>query len=86
DNTYRYILDRLDGRLDGKVDYINAACIFRDELFGLDRNGNISRVTVIECPGLSKEQIYIQANAWFVDSFNSGKSVIQLNEKEEGVI
>lgn len=43
-------------------------------------------INIIQAPSLSKDQIYIQTNSWFVHTFNSGKSVIQLNEKDAGTI
>lgn len=85
-NGYDDILDVLDGSRDGMVDYLSAALFFRDQIAGIDKNGNISMINVIQAPSLSKDQIYIQTNSWFVNTFNSGKSVIQLNEKDAGVI
>lgn len=85
-NEYADILDGLDGEDDGIIDYLSVATFFRDNIAGIDKNGNISMMNIIEAPRLSKEQIYIQANSWFVHTFNSGKSVIQLNEKEAGTI
>lgn len=86
DNKYNYILDAIDGAQDDIIDYLGAALFFKENITGIDENGNISIVNVIECPGMSKDQIYIQANSWFVNTFNSGKSVIQLNDKDMGVI
>lgn len=85
-NKYDDILDCLDGVNDGEIDYLTAALFFRDNIAGIDKNGNISMINIIECPGFTKEHIYIQANSWFVNTFNSGKSVIQLNDKEAGTI
>ena len=85
-NEYADILDGLDGEDDGIIDYLSVATFFRDNIAGIDKNGNISMMNIIEAPRLYKEQIYIQANSWFVHTFNSGKSVIQLNEKEAGTI
>lgn len=72
--------------MDGAIDYPKAAQFFRDHFAGIDANGNISTTTVIGCPNLSKNDIYIQAHSWFVNSFNSGKSVIQFDDKEAGTI
>lgn len=85
-NEYADILDDLDGDNDGIIDYLNAAIFFKDNIAGIDKNGNISMIDIIESPSLTKEQIYIQANSWFVHTFNSGKSVIQLNDKDAGTI
>lgn len=54
--------------------------------FPLDINRQISTTNVIDVEGKSKDEQYILANSWFVAQFNSGKSVIQLNDKEAGVI
>lgn len=85
-NEYADILDDLDGDDDGIIDYLNVAIFFRDNIAGIDKNGNISMINIIDSPRSEKEKIYIQANSWFVHTFNSGKSVIQLNEKEAGTI
>jgi Domain of unknown function (DUF4468) with TBP-like fold len=41
---------------------------------------------IIEVPNLSKDEIYIKANAWFVEEFKSAESVIQFQDKEAGKI
>ena len=41
---------------------------------------------IIEIEGLSKDKLYIKANAWFVETFNSAESVIEFQDKEEGKI
>jgi len=41
---------------------------------------------VIEVPGVSQEELYIRANAWFVKYFNSAESVIEFRDKENGKI
>ena len=70
---------------DGKVKDQEAALAIK-ELYGLDKNNAITRVTVIEDITKSKEQIYVAVNDWFVRSFNDSKAVIQLNDKEAGCI
>ena len=39
---------------------------------------------VIDVPGKSMAELYVIANSWFVDNFNSAESVIQFQDKEEG--
>jgi len=39
---------------------------------------------VIEVQGVSKDKLYVQVNAWFVEAFNSAESVIEFQDKEEG--
>jgi len=41
---------------------------------------------IINLDGKSKDDIYISANSWFVDNFNSAESVIQFQDKEAGKI
>lgn len=41
---------------------------------------------IIEIPGQTKDQIYIKANSWFVETFNSAESVIEFQDKEAGKI
>ena len=52
----------------------------------LDQNQQISFTTVIDAPNKTKDELFIMLNNWFVASFNSGKSVIQMADKEQGVI
>ena len=37
---------------------------------------------IINLDGKSKDDIYISANGWFVDNFNSAESVIQFQDKK----
>lgn len=41
---------------------------------------------IIEVSGQSKDEIYIKANAWFVETFISAESVIEFQDKESGKI
>lgn len=41
---------------------------------------------IIETPGQTKDEIYIKANSWFVETFNSAESVIEFQDKEAGKI
>ena len=41
---------------------------------------------IINLDGKSQDDIYISANGWFVDNFNSAESVIQFQDKEAGKI
>ena len=68
-----------------KIDYQKTALSLA-ELYPLDKHNAISRSVVYNIPGKSANEIYIEVNNWFVHTFNSGKSVIQLNDKEEGCI
>lgn len=55
-------------------------------MYPLDKNNAISHSITYSIPGKNKNDIYLEVNNWFVHSFKSGKSVIQLNEKDEGCI
>ncbi len=41
---------------------------------------------IIEIVNQNKDQIYIRANGWFVETFNSAESVIEFQDKEAGKI
>lgn len=70
---------------DGKVKDQEAAEAIKN-LYALDKNNAITRVEIVDSIPKTKEQIYVDVNNWFVHSFNDGKSVIQFNDKEQGVI
>ena len=52
----------------------------------LDKNNALTYTQVIEAPGKTKEQLYILLNYWYSATFSSGEAVIQLNDKDAGVI
>lgn len=52
----------------------------------LDKNNSLTYTQIIDCPGKTKDQLYILLNYWFSASFNDANSVIKLNDKEQGVI
>ena len=41
---------------------------------------------IIDVPNVSKNDIYIKANAWFAEYFNSAGSVIEFSDKDAGKI
>ena len=63
----------------------NAAANIGSQL-SLDKNKSLTYTQVIECGEQTKEKLYITLNHWFVESFNDANSVIQLNDKDAGVI
>ncbi len=54
--------------------------------YELDDNGNVTIVKVIEAPELKKEEIYNRVLNYFTYNYVSGKSVIQTQDKENGLI
>ncbi len=85
-NNSNSLIDELDGRIDGTADYLQAAIYLRDSIAGLDKNGSISIISVMQTPNMSKDKIFLEAHNWFNNMFNSGKSVVQLSDKELGAI
>jgi hypothetical protein len=70
---------------DGKIKDDEAALAIMQQ-YALDQNNCISRVQIIDNIDQSKEQIYLAVNEWFIHTFQSSKSEIQLNDKESGCI
>ena len=54
--------------------------------YPLDQNNQISFTTILKAPGKNKDELFVLLNSWFVASFNSGKSVVQMSDKEQGII
>lgn len=54
--------------------------------FAIDDNGNVSYVHIISVPDLSADDIYVRAASYFTYNYGSGKSVIQIDDKEKGII
>lgn len=85
--TYSQIVTKseIEAVVGDNTDFVQTALNVRDK-YGLDKNNAITKTHVIDVPGKTKEQIFVEANNWFVHSFVNSKSVIDFNEKEEGVI
>lgn len=54
--------------------------------WSLDDNNNVTVVRIIEVPNMSKDEIFQRALNYFTYNYVSGKSVIQTQDKEAGVI
>lgn len=52
----------------------------------LDNNGNVSFTKVIEVPGVSKDELYARALSYFTYNYKSGDDVIQVKDKEQGIV
>lgn len=73
------------GKKMDQIDYEKTALALAD-FYPLDKHNAVSHSIVYNVPGKTKDQIYVEVNNWFIHSFNSGKSVIQLNDKDAGSI
>lgn len=52
----------------------------------LDDNGNVTFVRIIEVPDINKETAFNRALNYFTYNYVSGKSVIQTNDKDNGLL
>lgn len=51
-----------------------------------DKTGQITYSEVVPIEGKSKEDLNISAKKWFVNTFKSAQEVIQLEDRDQGVI
>jgi hypothetical protein len=60
----------------------------QDKLLGVLplQDGKVTYTGVINVDSTSKDELYSRAKRWFVDKYNSGKDVIQLDDKENGEV
>ena len=54
--------------------------------WSLDDNGNVTYQRIVEVPEMKKDDIYNRVLNYFVYNYGSGKSVIQTQDKENGLI
>lgn len=54
--------------------------------WSLDDNGNVTYQRIVEVPEMKKDDIYNRVLNYFVYNYGSGKSVIQSQDKEAGLI
>jgi len=52
----------------------------------LDDNSNVTYQRIVEVPGIEKDEIYNRVQNYFVYNYGSGKSVIQTQDKENGLV
>lgn len=57
-----------------------------DGKYNVDDNKNVTITKIIELEGLKKEDIYIRALSYFTYNYGNGTSVIQIQDKENGLI
>jgi hypothetical protein len=51
-----------------------------------DENGNLRYNEVIQVDSTKKDELYLRSKQFFVDVFKSAKDVIQMDDKEAGVV
>ena len=68
--------------------FISNGILAQDKLLGILplKDGKVTYTDVIQLQGVSKDEMYKRAKHWFVDTFNSGKDVIQLDDKKNGEV
>ena len=68
--------------------FISSLCFGQDKLLGILplQDGKVNYVGVVNVDSTSKDELYNRAKRWFVDKYNSGKDVIQLDDKENGEV
>jgi hypothetical protein len=54
--------------------------------YTLDDNGRVTYTKVIDVPGMKKEDVYNRAQSYFVYNYVDGKSTIQTQDKEAGLL
>ena len=67
----------------------NRTTYFKDGSWGCfptNEYGHAEYSQVIQMDNLSQKHIYFRAKDWFINSFNSPKNVIQMDDKEDGII
>lgn len=72
-----------------KVSYAKSAQEMMAEIKGkytIDDNGNVTYTKVIDIAGMKKEDLYNRALSYFVYNYVSGKDVIQVQDKDAGLI
>lgn len=57
-----------------------------DGKYNVDDNKNVTITKIIEIEGLKKEDIYIRVLSYFTYNYVNGESVIQIQDKEKGLI
>ncbi|NWJ52344.1 MAG: DUF4468 domain-containing protein [Bacteroidetes bacterium] len=50
------------------------------------KDGKVIYSGIIQLQGVSKDEIYKRVKIWFINTYNSGKDVIQFDDKESGEI
>jgi len=51
-----------------------------------EESGSIIYSGVVTVDSVKKDELYVRAKKWFVDTYNSAKNVLQMEDKEAGII
>lgn len=52
----------------------------------VDESGKINFTEVVQVDGTDKAELYTRARAWFATTFNSANNVLEMDDKEAGVL
>ena len=68
--------------------FISNKDLVQDKLLGILplKDGKVTYSDIIELQGVSKDELYDRVKDWFIITYNSGKNVIQLDDKEKGEV
>jgi hypothetical protein len=77
-----------------KIFILIFALFFTQEIFAQDkllgilplREGKVTYSDVVQIQGVSKDEMYKRVKLWFIETYNSSKDVIQLDDKDHGEI
>jgi hypothetical protein len=66
--------------------YISNRILAQDKLLGILplKDGKVTYTGVVQLQSVSKDELYKRAKNWFINAYNSGKDVIQLDDRENG--
>lgn len=63
-----------------------SSIVFAQEFPINEKTGKVSFENTVKVDGASKSDLYLRANEWFAKTFSSANSVIQMQDKEAGII
>ena len=68
--------------------FISHELVAQDKLLGILplKEGKVTYSDVVQLQGVTKEEMYNRVKLWFIETYNSSKDVIQLDDKEHGEI
>ena len=68
--------------------FVSNEILAQDKLLGILplKDGKVTYSNVVQLKDVSKDVMYNRIKHWFADTYNSGKDVIQIDDKETGEI